>query len=78
MDPDVNIHEIDLTGIVVPLGLLEMKQALTRLKQGECLRVTVDDPDIALSLQQLCRHSRDRLVDLKADGARIVLCFEKG
>ena len=71
-------HEIDLNGVVAPLCLLQMKNALSRMASGELLRVRVHDSDLVSAIARLVSHSVDQIVDQEQQGDGISLTIRKG
>jgi len=71
-------HQIDLNGVMAPLCLLQMKNALNRLAPGELLKVMVHDADLVGSIATILSRSADRIVDQREQDGLISLFIRKG
>ncbi|WP_257276472.1 MULTISPECIES: sulfurtransferase TusA family protein [unclassified Endozoicomonas] len=69
---EVNV-ELDLKGMSCPLPLLRAKQALSKMDQGEVLRVQATDPGSVRDFASFARISGHRL--LSSDEASGVFIF---
>jgi TusA-related sulfurtransferase len=72
-----DIRQLDLTGVVLPFCLLDFKNALTRLRDGQLLEVRLRDPDVAADLVRLIDRSGDRLVEQGRIGDRLRMLVER-
>ncbi len=71
-------HEIDLNGVVAPLCLLQMKNALSRLPPGELLKVQVHDVDLIAYIAKIVARSADEIVEQHRHGDGVSLTIRKG
>lgn len=69
--------ELDLTGIVWPMCLLEFKRALLGLKSKGIMEVLIRDPDVVDQLLMIVEHSENRLIKRQMEGERVRLCIQK-
>jgi tRNA 2-thiouridine synthesizing protein A len=70
--------ELDLTGLKCPLPVLKTRKALRGMAGGERVHVICTDPLAAIDIPHMVHESGDRLVDQKAQGARLHFVIEKG
>jgi TusA-related sulfurtransferase len=78
MTQDGAMQQINLAGIAYPICLLELKRSMGKLNRGEKIRVTVDEADLIRSIQRLCRHSPDRVIEVHEDEAGYSVVILKG
>ncbi|SMF43483.1 TusA-related sulfurtransferase [Alteromonadaceae bacterium Bs31] len=69
---------IDASGLACPLPLLKAKQGLSRLKQGECLRLLATDPGSERDVQAYIRLSEHALLELKKSEDVFSFILRKG
>jgi TusA-related sulfurtransferase len=70
--------QIDLRGISWPVCLLNFKQNLLALHEGECLEILLGDPEVADQIQMIVERSEDKIIDRQREGERLRLRIEKG
>ncbi|MFH1154692.1 MAG: sulfurtransferase TusA family protein [Pseudomonadota bacterium] len=71
------IHKLNLMGVVLPFCLLEFKNALTRLGQGQMLEILLQDPDVLEDILRLVERSQDRLIEQKRVGRHFSILVER-
>jgi TusA-related sulfurtransferase len=69
--------ELDLTGIVWPMCLLEFKRALIGLRSRGMMEVLVQDPEVAEQLILIVEHSENKLVNQQKEGETVRLFILK-
>ena len=67
--------QLDLIGVLGPVGLLKFTGSLSRLKPKDRLEILITDPDVVLDLILITERSNDRVVASEeiADHYRIVI-----
>jgi len=70
--------QLDLRGISWPVCLLDFKQNLLALHEGQCLEVWLGDPEVADQIRMIVERSEDRIIDRQGDGESLQLWIEKG
>ena len=71
------ITELDLTGVVWPLCLLEFKRAFIGLKPSGMIEVLVQDLDVADQLIMIVGHSENKLIKRQMEGETVRLFIQK-
>lgn len=69
--------EIDASGLMCPIPVLRLKQALNTLQGGQCLRVITTDPGSQKDFANFAAQTGHRLLAQDACGGRFVFVFEK-
>ncbi len=59
---------LDARGLNCPLPILKASKALKRLRAGKTLRILATDPGSVADFQDLCRVTRNELVESKQEG----------
>jgi TusA-related sulfurtransferase len=70
--------DLDLTGVVSPICLLQLKSALSDLAPGDILCVSVQDPDVTAKIQKIVERSRDKVIDRQEEGSQVRISIRKG
>jgi TusA-related sulfurtransferase len=68
--------ELDLSGIIWPMCLLEFKRALLELKSSGRIEVLVRDPEVADQLRMIIEHSEHRLIKRQEEGEKVRLFIQ--
>ncbi|MEW6188454.1 MAG: sulfurtransferase TusA family protein [Thermodesulfobacteriota bacterium] len=69
--------ELDLSGIVWPICLLEFKRAFNRLKSKEIIEVLVQDPEVAEHLIVIVEQSENGRIKRRKKGETDHLFIQK-
>ena len=59
--------ELDLTGLLPPIGLLQCKQQLNKMPPGRVVCVCLKDQAVAKDLALIIERSRDRIIKQQKD-----------
>ena len=59
--------ELDLTGLLPPIGLLQCKKQLNKMPSGKVVCVCLKDQAVAEDLALIIERSRDRIVKQQKD-----------
>ncbi len=78
METNVASREIDLAQVNWPFCLLELKSTLDSMDSGQLLEVTVSDPIVMSTMEQVLYSSPDRVLSTGEKGPLYVLTVLKG
>ncbi len=70
--------ELDLTGLLPPIGLLQCKQQLNKMTSGKIICVCLKDRAVAKDLALIIERSRDRIVKQRKDEGIYRIYIQKG
>jgi tRNA 2-thiouridine synthesizing protein A len=79
--PDVSkpIHRLDVTGALCPLPILLAAREMRKLRAGDLLEVTGDDPGIREDMPVWCERAGHRLLEMQEEEhGRLRSLVEKG
>lgn len=69
--------KIDITHMILPIGLLEYKNALNDLQAGDILEVSVQDPEMVRQIKRIAKPSPDRIIGTDKDNGYFRLSIQK-
>jgi TusA-related sulfurtransferase len=69
--------ELDLSGIIWPMCLLEFQRAFMGLKPKEMIEVLVQDPEVADQLVLIVEQSENKLIERRKKGETVHLFIQK-
>lgn len=70
-------YELDVRGLPCPVPLLRLKKAIGEVKKGEVICMIVDDERCPLDVKAFAYHSRNKLLELQAEGRDLRFYVEK-
>ncbi|VAW44789.1 hypothetical protein MNBD_GAMMA02-1751 [hydrothermal vent metagenome] len=73
MNTKQNITHIDATGLICPVPLMLLKQAIDNLSAGDCVQIEVTDAHAELDFEIWCERFGHELI--KADVVNDILTF---
>ena len=62
-----SMNELDLTGLLPPIDLLQCKQQLNKMTSGKVVCVCLKDQAVANDLVLIIERSRDRIIKQQKD-----------
>jgi TusA-related sulfurtransferase len=71
------VHELDARGLDCPMPLLKAKQALSRLQQGEQLKVLATDAGSVRDFKTFADLSGHKLLQSEQQGDEYIYVLEK-
>ena len=78
-EPIKPIHRLDVTGALCPLPILLAAREMRKLRAGDLLEVTGDDPGIREDMPVWCERAGHRLLEMEeGEPGRIRSLVEKG
>ncbi|MBI4768003.1 MAG: sulfurtransferase TusA family protein [Deltaproteobacteria bacterium] len=72
-----SVSELDLTGIVWPVCLLEFKRALLSLDSEGELEILTQDPDVVEHIKMIIERSEDMSLSKQTEGDTVRLSIFK-
>ncbi len=72
-----SVSELDLTGIVWPVCLLEFKRALLSLNSDGKLEVLTQDSDVEEHIKMIIDRSEDMILSRQREGNKVRLSIHK-
>lgn len=75
---DVEVVELDCTGLLCPLPVYKTALALGKLQPGERLRLTTTDPGALEDIPAMTRQRGDKLISTESGADSQVFVIEKG
>ena len=73
---DVN-KTLDATGLLCPMPILKIVQAVKEMKTGEVLEITATDPGIKADIKNWCEMMGHELIDIQEKDGKIVVHLKK-
>ena len=70
-------RELDACGLNCPLPILRAKKALTRMANGEVLRIVATDPGSVKDFEAFSRQTGNALLDSREDDGKFYFLLEK-
>jgi tRNA 2-thiouridine synthesizing protein A len=78
-EPIKPVHRLDVTGALCPLPILLAAREMRKLRAGDLLEVTGDDPGIREDMPVWCERAGHRLLEMEeGEPGRIRSLVEKG
>ncbi len=75
----MNTHiKLNLTQTLVPIGLLECKNTLSKMAAGEVLEVQAEDPEVIDNIKRIVRNSADQVIRSDRENGQLRIYIEKG
>jgi len=71
------VYTLDCTGYVCPHPQIYTKKMLEKIKGGDILEVTFDNPSSSESIQAMCASAGNEIVEKKAEGGKYVYKIKK-
>jgi len=68
---------LDCTGFFCPMPIVKTKLELGKMKSGEVLEITADDPGFAKDLPAWCEMTGEKFLGIKKEGNLIKGYVEK-
>jgi tRNA 2-thiouridine synthesizing protein A len=75
---DDGTYALDVTGYVCPHPQLYTKKVLEKIKSGDTLVVTFDNPSSTESVSAMCKSNGDQIVERIADNGKYLFRIIKG
>jgi tRNA 2-thiouridine synthesizing protein A len=75
---DDGSYALDVTGYVCPHPQLYTKKVLEKIKSGEVLVVTFDNPSSSESVSAMCKSNGDQILERIADNGKFLFKIKKG
>lgn len=75
---DVEVLDLDCTGLLCPLPVYKTALALAKLQPGDTLRLITTDPGALEDIPAMARQRGDKLVSVSPESDRQVFVIEKG
>jgi len=73
------MQRLDVSGLMTPAPILEIRRALARLKPGEHLEVIGDDPGLVRDVPAFCAQSSHELLMVRpANDAKVIFELAAG
>ncbi len=72
-----DVH-VDACGLQCPGPILETKQVVDKMNDGEIMKVTASDPGFYRDVASWCDKTCNTLLDVKMDGKQVVAYVKKG
>lgn len=70
-------YALDCTGYVCPHPQIYTKKMLEKIKSGETLEVTFDNPSSSESISAMCESNGNEIIARKANGGKYVYLIRK-
>ena len=70
-------YALDCRGYVCPHPQIYTKKMLERIRTGDTLEVTFDNPSSSESIAAMCECSGNEIIDKKAEGGKYVYRIRK-
>jgi tRNA 2-thiouridine synthesizing protein A len=71
-------HSLDTLGLRCPEPVMMVRGAIRKMKQGETLLVTADDPSTKRDIPSLCRFMDHTLIEQQIGSAPFQYLIKKG
>jgi len=71
------VYTLDCTGYVCPHPQIYTKKMLEKIKAGEMLEVTFDNPSSSESISAMCDSMGHEIIDKKAEGGKYLYKIKK-
>lgn len=78
VENDIDISELDCSGLLCPLPVYKAALALGKLEQGDSLRLVTTDPGALEDVPAMTRQRGDELVSVNERDGRQVFVIRKG
>jgi tRNA 2-thiouridine synthesizing protein A len=75
---DMEIHDLDATGLLCPLPVLKLRKRLTALRPGDVMRLRADDPAAIVDVPHFCAEAGHTLVETTDEGSAQIYHVKKG
>lgn len=75
---DVEVFDLDCSGLLCPLPVYKAALALTNLEPGDRLRLTTTDPGALEDIPAMTRQRGDLLISQEEGDGRHTFIIEKG
>jgi len=75
---NMEIHDLDATGLLCPLPVLKLRKRLAAVKLGDYMRLRADDPAAVIDVPHFCAEAGHALVETSTDGDAQVYLVRKG
>jgi len=70
-------YALDCTGYVCPHPQIYTKKMLEKMRTGDTLEVTFDNPSSSESIAAMCESKGNEIIDKKAEGGKYVYMIRK-
>jgi tRNA 2-thiouridine synthesizing protein A len=74
---DDGTYALDVTGYVCPHPQLYTKKVLEKIKSGDILEVTFDNPSSSESVSAMCKSNGDHILERIADNGKFLFKIQK-
>lgn len=74
---EMDIEELDATGLLCPLPVLKLRKRLKGLPAGACLRLRADDPAAIIDVPHFCSEAGHELVESRQEADQQVYLIRK-
>lgn len=71
------VYTLDCCGYVCPHPQIYTKKMLERLKEGDTLEVTFDNPSSSESISAMCASNGNRIIEQVAEGGKYLFRIKK-
>ncbi|NCO83554.1 MAG: preprotein translocase subunit TatB [Nitrospirae bacterium CG_4_10_14_3_um_filter_44_29] len=71
------VYSLDCTGYVCPHPQIYTKKMLEKIKKGDILEVTFDNPSSSESISAMCNAIGNEIIEKKADGGKFIYTIRK-
>lgn len=72
MKPDKKPDKtLDCTGLFCPMPIVKTRVEMERMKPGEVLEITADDPGFEKDLPAWCSMSGEKFLEIKKEGSTL-------
>lgn len=72
------MEEIDALGLLCPLPVLKLRKRLSRLAEGDRLRLICDDPAAAIDVPHFCAEAGHEMLSVEDGDGHAVYTVRKG
>ena len=72
-----NVYSLDCRGYVCPHPQIYTKKMLERIKPGDILEVTFDNPSSSESISAMCTNNGNKIVEQSAEGGKYIYRIQK-
>ncbi len=74
---DSAVTELDTRGLMCPMPILKLKQALRSIASGERIQMIATDPGTESDVPAFCAQTCHRLIESKTEGDSFFYLIEK-
>lgn len=75
---NAKVSELNVCGLQCPGPIVQVKNEISKIAEGEILKVTASDPGFYNDLPSWCQATGNRLISIKKDGRNIEAVISKG